>query len=345
MNMYLVEVQEFFTHYGLYVPPLHTLRSDKPLGSWYYRNDFPPQLRQTCLDVSALLRRCFRDKYTGLTKLPEHEQIVNHGTCGYDIYSSLAALENHPSLNPFASSTVSEPFQRADMSVITYCQRWCDYLARLAIGGTYFSDRYFLSRFLHSMHRMFKDRIEGDINSLRTQFQWGTPLPGSLAPDRLHLRIQMLYKSYGLEKTLSKTPRELQNATRVIREIHFAAEQEEDEAYVAALNTDIKCHICGKNHFASTCPVLDNLLKHPAAARKVGYELSKTGRGSGARDGSNARRGRMPPSQDIRALTNGDDTPFIEELDDNDSLADASLVDAGEGTAPDDELAEVPDFQ
>jgi hypothetical protein len=291
------DVQKYFhwhnrlvTHalqYGLYIPPVHTLRAKEILGVWFL--ELPPHVQaDTQNHFCHVLTGCLRKNMQASVRT-DHPFIVNiiqHGSDnGYKILHTLAQQAGqHPLLIRYPFDP-SEPVQDNDTTVIQYVVSWQQYLRHMLLDGTIYSDRYFLQQFLRNLHKSIREKIGPHLRQSVAEIPITSPLPDSFAPDTLATSLKDLVSLYFNPAILAKTPRNQHSSSDVRAISHqqspaniFDIDDDFDlPALVAALNTNSgQCYLCESDgHRFAQCPIYTRLSDNPRAITSLIRDLQR----------------------------------------------------------------------
>jgi len=94
---YLIDVVQHGKDWGLFIPPLHTLEVNNPLG--FYVDHVPGTHRARIPVIQSELAKALHDPKTGLIDHEVYGTVVWQGRDGYIMFSQLAALAGHPRLS------------------------------------------------------------------------------------------------------------------------------------------------------------------------------------------------------------------------------------------------------
>ena len=265
----------------IYVPPLHTLRADQPMGLWF--DELPEHTKNiSILNISSVLAHMLRSKYSGLLDSPQMASIVHQSTNGYDALLQLATIAGHPSLSVFPK-TPQEPLQGSDCSLSSYLHNWNYYLQIRLLDGTILSDRYFIQQVVNGMHHSVKPSMGVWLEQSMAPFQIGQPLPTSYAPSKLLAKLTQRATHIQKPRLITDVPRDFASSSAQIHEVRteLCAELEEFEPMIAALQQDKRaCYVCGaSDHLMQGCPKLKALVargftlqRNPQAHKKLSVQ-------------------------------------------------------------------------
>jgi len=253
---YLIDVVQHGKDWGLFIPPLHTLEVNKPLG--FYVDHVPATHQARIPVIRSELAKALRDPKTGLIDHEVYGTVVRQGRDGYVMFSQLAALAGHPRLSTITRKPGLQR-QKDDCSIADYAREFSSFLQRSVLSGQYYSDRYALVLFFSSVNRnydqYFKVPIMHRVSMLRG------PLPDTYAPSHLASTLLMIAQNELGQRTLaSATPRELfrrQQPEHPIRQLGSRPDDEVLEQYdVEAVASSGKCHLCeDPGHYLRDCPL------------------------------------------------------------------------------------------
>jgi hypothetical protein len=267
-------VVQYAQSWGIFVPPLHTLRDDDPLGIWF--TDLPIHVQHACMNQHhSVLGTCLKSSSTNLMLDPLFSSILTSYSDGYGMLLALATVCGHPLLQQYPS-TAAEPRQNNDNSIATYVTLWVHYLNLRLLDGCVLSDRYFMQQFLRGLHPVFHQDFVTDCESKIAQFPIGHKLPASYTPNRILLRFQQRAQHLRRKDLIHKTARELTTRTPHIREIQTAPTEPDTEsfdAFIHALERGSRssaCYLCGDtDHPVRNCPKLASIQSNPAAQSAI----------------------------------------------------------------------------
>jgi hypothetical protein len=352
--------------FGVFVPPVHTLRDCNPLGIWFellplhVQNDAQNHFR-------FLLTGCIRGKLHPSLR-QEHPDIYNiiqkRKSDGYLLLYDLALhCGQHPLLCHHGSFAM-HPIQDSDMTLSQYVDHWLHFIRRQILDGVIFSDRFFHEQFLFNMHASVRSRLGPYLHNKVVSVPLGTPLPPSLAPDCLVSHLTQHVKHLNVKVLLAKTPRQLSSpsapsAHNHVRALQLPAPQEPEMAtlMIAALRTPGPCILCrSPEHKFAQCPSLAALKDEPYFCQLLTRTLQRMHPSPASNPRSNRRSDPpRPPSRvprpQVRQLTSSDDpvvsTAPLPALESGEGSFDPStsepMHDFGEGTSP--SFNDSPDFR
>lgn len=253
-------------NYGGFIPPLHTLRPNCPLGIWF--TFLPPHIQAEIQTTFAdLLVICIQGKTSGLSS--SHaliERLIRESTNGYWLLYELAIhAGSHPLLDD-SPSLPPEPRQRSDMPLSDYVSAWRRYIHYAVLSGKFLSDRFFYYQFLRHLDPFPRSLLESRLDLDLRAFPLGTPLPLSFDPDHLLSRLTRYARFLGRLDLLDKSPRDLSRGSVPIHALSSSS----DDLLLAALDAGStrSCFICGAvDHLVADCPLLLKLRRDPTSRR------------------------------------------------------------------------------
>jgi hypothetical protein len=147
--------------FGVFVPPVHTLRDGQPLGTWF--SSLPFHVQSDAINHFAfLLTGCIRSKLHSLLRqeCPEiYSTIQGHKADGYLLLYDLALhAGHHPHLRHHGHFSY-EPSQHADVTLTAYINAWLQFAQHQLLDGTIYSDRFFHQQILYRMHQTVCSRL------------------------------------------------------------------------------------------------------------------------------------------------------------------------------------------
>lgn len=268
--------------WGIFVPPLQTLRDNDSLGAWFPY--LPPWVREAVThDFDGLLAICLKSKYTGLSSEPAYARIVQLHEGGYQALYDLAVHAGHPMLQTYPTSP-REPLQSTDCCLADHILHWMTYVQDMALRGTHLSDRYFLEQFGRSLHvvlRPFADYLDHGAN----RFPVGNPLPHSFAPHRLLSKLTQRAHFLRAPKLISDSPRSYATSTQAIRSLTLPSPSppslalpSSDPLFLAALSSpDRACFLCAStDHLVPACPRFQAIMENQFARRNLSRLLTSS---------------------------------------------------------------------
>ena len=269
--------------FHVYLPPLHTLRDNLPLGVWF--EELPAwtqQDAQSCFP--ALLSTCLKSKAAGLTAHKSFLPLLHHGDNGYRMLYNLAVCTGHPLLQTYPTPK-NEPRQKFDDSIPVYLGKWEQYLHHSIGAGKHLSDRYFLLQVSGNMHTSVQpilgNYLDQEVARYDGRTNYNTALPASFAPDQLVIKLLQHAIHLRQPELVSQSPRDRRHATLPVRSLQHTGWQEEstsnipDDPNIYDLNALIgpdarKCFFCQSTvHLAPACPQLKLINENPMACRMI----------------------------------------------------------------------------
>ena len=336
---YLSRIVDHAMQYRFFVPPLQKLRPDALLGDWK-EGDLPPWVELSArTTMPGILAGCLRSKTANLIMDPSYSAIVRSNENGYESFRSLASLAGHPRLNAFADP-VTPPTQRADCDVVQHLCDWKQYLDRIAMGGVFLSDRYFIDSFLYSLHQTVRGFFLSHLNAATNSVPRERALPEAFSPQGLTSYLLQYAIRMNCANYMTDSPRSLRTNSQqqIVRALQ--SELATPDTLVAALGSDRSCFLCGEHgHMFDDCPLLKKIKSNPFGHQRLLRALSG--------DAARARPPRRPPGPrtlPIAALEApvGD---YDADLDNLDDLSAATLDQALSDVPADaDAGADDPDF-
>ena len=330
------QVVEYCSRFGLYVPPFHTQEFIGHSGRWY--NDLPDHCRAHWRFYDQSLRQGLLGKSTNLSYCSLVRHVLQERS-GYQIMWLIAKAIGHPSLNQ-SLSLLPEPIQKADMSFLSYRQKWEHYLFIHFCQGTNYSDRYFVERFIENLHKAFNNNLKPLLLHHLRDVAIDLPVPYFWWPEHLAGHCVSSGAIIGLKQlTETSTPRDLSTAptrsstsngsshkdTRSIRQLtdgtpmtrDVRAMYEMDDESLLAICSLVaasqqgsrRCSLCDQDsHLINTCPSLADMLKDPSRAKRVLLTLQKSLESRGGSPPQNSQTSRdTTPQRRIRALIKSED--------------------------------------
>ena len=148
---YWHKIVQHCSTFGCFVPPLHTLHHNLPMGIWY-----PEVPSWVCQDAectfASLLSTALLYKKTGLSSHHELGPLLLMTTDnGYWLLYHLAEHFDHPKLLEVPPE-LCEPQQTDDMSLDEHVAAWSLYVHEKALHRTVLSDWYFVLHLAQTMH-------------------------------------------------------------------------------------------------------------------------------------------------------------------------------------------------
>jgi hypothetical protein len=263
--------------YGVFVPPIHTLRPEQYLGIWF--PDIPQCVQlDTQKYFSHLITGCLRNKMQASMR-QEHPTIANiilHGSRnGYKILYLLAKQAGkHPLLIRYPFDP-PEPIQTADTTLEQYLTNWTQYLQHRLLDGTIYCDRYFLQQFQRNLYPTFQQKLGPKIEQAVDKIDISRPLPRSFGPDELFQQIEDFAEFVRLPNIMLKTPRNAFQQTSAVHAVqnqsvhHIDVDSEIDlPAIIAAINNTSasNCFLCdATDHRMAQCSIYQRLQNNPRA--------------------------------------------------------------------------------
>lgn len=270
--------------YGVYLPPLHTLRYDQPLGIWF--PELPPWTRRDVQNVFPnMLATSLRSKTVGLLAHKDFASLLHHGDNGYRILYNLAVCAGHPLLQTYPV-TWNEPTQTADLSIPEYLGAWEQYLHYCIAAGKHLSDRYFLLQVSGNLHDSLRNTLGIYLDTEVSRFEGRTShhhaLPSSFAPDQIVVKLLQHANHLRRPDLVSQSPRDRRRATLPVHSLEHAGGWTEDTPtiYNDSVNlydihalvgpTARKCFFCQSSaHLAPECPNLKLITANSMACRMI----------------------------------------------------------------------------
>jgi hypothetical protein len=296
--------------WGIFIPPLQTLRDNDVLGIWFPR--LPPWVQHDTLNVfDGLLAICLKSKHTGLTADLHLARIVQLHEGGYQALYDLAVHAGHPVLQTYPT-TPSEPQQAADCCLADHILHWVTYVHDMALRGTHLSDRYFLEQFGRSLHGYLRPTFGPFLEQESNRFRVGDALPHSFAPHRLLAKISQRANFLRRPKLVAESPRANMSSSQAIR----ALTESTDSLFVAALSQpgDRACFLCAStSHLAPECPRFKAIKDNDFARRSLARLLASTDAGAPSPSPHSPHQVRMlesgsvAPSSECAAAETGED--------------------------------------
>jgi hypothetical protein len=318
--------------WGIFVPPLQTLRDNDCLGAWFPY--LPPWVRAAVIqDFDGLLAICLKNKYSGLSNEPDFFRIVLQHEGGYQALYDLAVHADHPLLQTYPS-TPPIPTQGSDCCLSDHIIHWLTYVQDMALRGTHLSDRYFLEQFSRSLHVVL--RPLGDyLDQEALRFPVGMMLPHSFAPHRLLSKLTQRAKFLRTPKLIFDSPRAYRASTLAVRSLTLPSPDpnSSESLFLAALSTpDRACFLCASaDHLVPACPRFKAIMDNQFARRNLTRLLGSTAAPSSSRT-----------DKQIRCLAS-DDTAVIHEVQESLDPGEDNLPgSASPLNLPDDELSDFP---
>jgi hypothetical protein len=331
--------------FGVFVPPVHTLRDGQPLGTWFPL--LPLHVQNDAINHFAfLLTGCIRSKlHSSLRQeYPDiYSTIQGHKADGYLLLYDLALhAGHHPHLRHHGSVS-SEPSQHADMTLTSYINAWLQFAQHQLLDGTVYSDRFFHQQFLYRIHPTIRSRIGPYLHQTVLQIPHSSPLPPSLAPDRLRSHLIQHVQHLQIKQLLSKTPRQLSSPSPPSTTVRSLTNTQEHDPYesllIAAVRVPGPCILCrSSDHKLSQCPSLSNLQHEPFFCQMLLRQLQRIMRSHGSSTSSDPTSRRNAPSSttsrsQLRQITSSSpaETPLL-----------LPAPETGEGRLASDDLLALP---
>jgi hypothetical protein len=315
VNQFLYWHNDLVEHcltYGIFVPPIHTLRPEQYLGTWF--DDMPPYVQlDTQKYFSHLLTSCLRSKMNASLRqeYPTIANIIQHGSRnGYKILYLLAKQAGkHPLLIRYPFDP-PEPVQSADTTMEQYITNWTQYLQHRLLDGTIYCDRYFVQQFQRNLHPSVQQKLGPKIEQAVDKIPILRPLPKSFGPDEIFQQLEDFADFVKMPSIMQKTPRNAFQQTLPIHELRnsnsYRPQDDGDAidlpAIIAAVNnTSIPhCYLCeSTDHRMAQCPTYLRLQDNPRAITTLLRALKPQSR----QNHRNRNRSNGPPRH-IRQLTN-----------------------------------------
>jgi hypothetical protein len=177
--------------FGIYVPPLHTLRPGLCYGIWF-DDLFPETQSDAATTFPQILRNALLTKHVGLKGHEKFGSSLMHETDGYKIMFRLAVLGQHPMLVDYPALP-RQPRQTDSQTLPDYVADWMHFLHIRSLDGMHYSDRYFLQQFCENMHRNFSSFVHA-LNDKIAPFNSPGSInhraPPSINPEAMLLTLQ-----------------------------------------------------------------------------------------------------------------------------------------------------------
>ncbi len=227
-------VVSYCASWGIFVPPLQTLRDNNPYGVWF--KSLRPWVREAAVNVfDGFLATCFKNKSVGLLHDPLLARIVLQSESGYQTLYALAEQSGHPLLQTYPR-VLTEPQQRDDCCLADHILHWLDYVQEQALRGTHLSDRYFLQQFCRSMHSLLEP-LASYLESAARDTPVGVALPHSFSPHRLLSKLMQRASHKRYPKLITESPRAYQGSQQAVRAL-MNDDTSAEAFYLAALGAD-----------------------------------------------------------------------------------------------------------
>jgi hypothetical protein len=316
--------------WGIFVPPLQTLRDNDCLGAWF--PFLPPWVRDAIIhNFDGLLAICLKNKYSGLSSEPDFLRIVQLHKGGYQALYDLAVHAGHPLLQTYPS-TPPIPVQSSDCCLADHLIHWLTYVQDMALRGTHLSDRYFLEQFGRSLHVVL--RPLGDyLDQEALRFPVGIMLPHSFAPHRLLSKLTQRAKFLRAPKLISDSPRSYRASILAVRSLTLPSPNPDssDSLFLAAFSTpDRACFLCASaDHLVPACPRFKAIMENQFARRNLTCLLGSTAAPSSSQN-----------DKKICWLASEDDAAINAVLESNDPGEDILPGSASPVDLPDDEMSD-----
>lgn len=322
-------------NYGGFIPPLHTLRHNCPLGLWF---DLLPLHIQAEVQTTFadLLASCLKSKSSGLTGSHAFlARLIRDNSNGYWILYALAHHAGaHPLLHQFPDLP-HEPHQKSDMCLSDYTSAWVRYLHYSTLSGQFLSDRYFYQQFIRFLDPVLRSLLESRLDLDLRDFPLGTPLPLDFDPEHLLRRLGDHASYLGRPEIMLRPPRDFVSPTTSVHSLSSSPSSFlSDDLLLAALaaGSTRTCFLCGAvDHLVADCPQFIKLQRDPTSRRLLSRLLQLSSRPSSSSSSSRS-------SASVRQLAMGNPGSSAGE-----GLVDGEGLGAGEGDNSDVASADGPD--
>jgi len=248
--------------YYVFMPPISTLRSGVLMGTWF--STLTTGMQSECLyHFSSLLLIALRQKSTGLLGHSSFDFIVTSTDDGYFALYQLAQLGGHPLLTPFPV-VLTEPIQSADTDLASYLGDWIHFLTARALSGSFYSDRYFIIKFVAGLHSSLRFSLGADLERHVDHPRFDNrPLPFDFTPAHLWVRLQQRAQFIGHRGQVLIAPRDAQCSSSVHQLLSTLLPTDDDsplnmDLLLSALSSSsASCFFCHNTcHTAEACPLL-----------------------------------------------------------------------------------------
>jgi len=119
-------------------------------------------------------------------------------------------MGGHPLLTPFPI-VLSEPTQSVDTDLASYLGDWIHFLTTQALSGSFLSDRYFILKFVASLHSSLRFSLGTDLECQIDHPRFDNqPLPFNFTPAHLWVRLQQRAQFISLRGQVLAAPHEAQ---------------------------------------------------------------------------------------------------------------------------------------
>jgi hypothetical protein len=245
--VYHEDVVRHCQQYGIFVPPLHTLRSGLPLGTWFEHSRIPTWLVPEVQTASPLISRCLGGKHGGLRDASTFASIVaTDSGNGYQTLYDLATAAGHPLLSTYVV-TPPEPQQKPDQTIPEYITQWNSFIKLRLLDGCAYNDRYYIDRILAGMQPALRIHFEPALSHLCMSSPLDEALPSQLHPMSIVGTLTQRAKELGHPEYMALTTRSLH-----------------------AVFGQRQCYIClSTTHTMRECPTRKRL-EEPAIRRQLG---------------------------------------------------------------------------
>ena len=341
--------------HGIFVPPLHTLEYNTPLGRWSSQLSAAYYRWQPSLD--ALLHQALTSKSTALAYTPLIEPLLDERV-GHQLMWRIAQAIGHPLLSHEVIN-LSPPRQRKDDTLPNYIESWRYHLHVQFCRGIIYSDRYFVETFALNLHESYAKTLRPMMIHMVRRMPVNERVNSEFNLDNLKSYLPHLAVLSGTNVTLSETPRTRKEGkdaqgskTRTVRSIESDVQgldcsamewdrtvhmlhscdhlHEDDLSRIYQVMRDgatsRTCDLCtSSEHLVHRCPRLKDF-KDPVKARRLMTLINNVSSGRhnfGPSNGTPSSHGR----NSISSSSSSSLTRNVNELTADDASTDLSASD------------------